>query len=51
MPTAPEPEPDHTPKPAALAVADDDAAGRLLAAMLAAAGVTQPVAEPSLAEV
>jgi hypothetical protein len=34
----------------ALVVPDDDAAGRLLAAMLAAAGVTQPVAEPALAE-
>jgi hypothetical protein len=48
MTIAPEPDPDHPrvadPVPA------DDAAGRLLAAMLAAAGVSEPAAEPALAE-
>ena len=50
MPIAPEhdPDPGH-PRPP-LAVAADDAAGQLLAAMLAASGLTEPAAEPALAE-
>ena len=50
MPIAPEhdPDPGH-PRPP-LAVAADDAAGHLLAAMLAASGLTEPAAEPALAE-
>ncbi len=50
MPIASEhdPDPGH-PRPP-LAVAADDAAGQLLAAMLAAAGLTEPAAEPVLAE-
>jgi hypothetical protein len=48
MPTAPEPESQTSRAP--MAVGTDDAAGQLLAAMLAAAGVTRPVAEPALAE-
>jgi hypothetical protein len=48
MTAAPEPAPDHTRAPAA--VPTDDAAGRLLAALLAAAAVTEPAPEPALAE-
>lgn len=44
MTTAPEPTPDHTRVP------DDDAAGRLLAAMLATAGLSAQAAEPALAQ-
>jgi hypothetical protein len=41
-----EPDPDHRGAPLVAA----DPAGRLLAAMLAAAGLIQPAAEPVLAE-
>jgi hypothetical protein len=48
MPTAPEPAPDHTRAPDP--VPADDAPGRLLAAMLATAGLAKPAPEPALAE-
>jgi hypothetical protein len=43
-------EPDSDRRRAPLGTAADDAAGRLLAAMLAAAGLTRPAPEPALAE-
>jgi hypothetical protein len=46
MPIAPEHDPDPGPPRPPLGVAADDAAGQLLAAMLAASGLT----EPALAE-
>ena len=49
MTTAPEPAaPNHTRAP--VAVPADDAAGRLLAALLTAAGLGEPAPEPILAE-
>lgn len=48
MTAAPEPAPDNTR--ASASVPADDAAGRLLAALLATAGVTEPAPEPALAE-
>ena len=50
MPIAPEPDstPGH-PRPP-LEVPAGDAAGHLLAAMLAASGLTEPAAGPALAE-
>jgi hypothetical protein len=49
MTTAPEPAPDHSRAP--LLVPTDDAAGRLLAALLTAAELApEPAAEPVLAE-
>jgi hypothetical protein len=50
MTQAPEPDPHHphpgpTPEPSA-----PDAAGRLLSALLASAGMTAPAAEPVLVE-
>jgi hypothetical protein len=50
MTIAPESEPDHPSAAPPLRVDPGDAAGRLLAALLAAGGVTQQVAEPALAE-
>jgi hypothetical protein len=46
--TAPEPHSDHTT--ARAPVPADDAAGRLLVALLATAGLAQPAAEPALAK-
>lgn len=49
MTTAPEPAaPDHTRAP--VAVPADDAAGKLLAALLSAAGLGEPAPEPALAK-
>jgi hypothetical protein len=50
MPTAPETDPDHTRAP--VPVPADDAAGRLLVAMLATAGLAEPTdaERPALAE-
>jgi hypothetical protein len=48
MTIAPEPDPDNRRAP--LTVAADDAAGQLLAAMLAAAGLAEPAPAPALAD-
>jgi hypothetical protein len=48
MPTAPETDSDHTR--ATVSVPADDAAGRLLAALLATGGLTEQPAEPALTE-
>jgi hypothetical protein len=45
-----EPDPDHLQPHPTPNRSGPDAAGRLLAAMLAAAGLIQPAAEPVLAE-
>ena len=48
MPTAPQPDFDHTRVTASGPA--DDAAGRLLAALLATAGLTEDTGEPALSE-
>jgi hypothetical protein len=48
MTIAPEPDSDHTRAP--VPVPADDAAGRLLMALLATAGLAEPAAEPALAD-
>ncbi len=48
MTAASEPAPDHIRAPAPVPAAD--AAGRLLAALLAAAGVTEAEQQPAVAE-
>jgi hypothetical protein len=50
MTTAPQSDPAHTSAAPPLRVDPGDAAGRLLAALLAAGGVTQQVSEAALAE-
>jgi hypothetical protein len=50
MTTAPKSDPDHPSAAPPLRVDPGDAAGRLLAALLTAGGLTQPASEPALAE-
>jgi hypothetical protein len=50
MTIAPETDPDHQCAAPPLRVDSDDAAGRLLSALLAVGGVTRPVADAALAE-
>jgi hypothetical protein len=50
MTTAPDPDPAHATAAPPLRVDPGDAAGRLLAALLAAGGLTQQVREAALAE-
>jgi hypothetical protein len=48
MTTAPEPDSDHSRAPAS--VPADDAAGRLLAALLSTAGLADQATEPALVD-
>lgn len=48
MPTAPETDSDHTR--ATVSVPADDAAGRLLAALLATSGLAEQTPEPAVTE-